>query len=244
MMVNYLLKPNYIGMTLIQLLLPISIFAGIGAEWYWWLVCLFFYFIYMSIGHNVGMHRYFCHRYFKMRNRPIKWFVTWAACCTGFGSPFSYTAIHNLHHTKYDTDVDVHGPWRGWKSLIYLFHRTPKTSEITMTRNLLRLSKEYGWLHEYYWLFVFGTGLAFYLIGGLNLFLFGWAMPASLALWAVSLILLLQHDKEGPNNSTNHMWFGFGERWHKNHHNNLALENHSDPGCKDWTYEITKVLRK
>jgi fatty-acid desaturase len=108
----------------------------------------------------------------------------------------------------------------------------------------MRLAKEYRWLHEYYWAFVFGTGLAFYLLGGLNLFLFCWAIPSSLTLWAAAFVLLLQHDEHGPSNTRNYMWFGWGETWHKNHHDDPSLVDHSLGQGQDWTYQICKILSK
>jgi stearoyl-CoA desaturase (delta-9 desaturase) len=237
------LHHNSYMMTVIQLLLPIYIYLAIGAEWYWWLVCVFFYFIYLSIGNNVGMHRYFCHRYFTM-SKPVEWFVTWAATCTGLGSPLSYAAVHVIHHNKYDTNLDPHGPKRGWLSLLYCFHRTISGKDICPNRSLMRLAKEYRWLHEYYWAFVFGTGVAFYLLGGLNLFLFCWAIPSSLTLWAAAFVLLLQHDKHGPSNTRNYMWFGWGETWHKNHHDDPSLVDHSLGQGRDWTYQLCKILSK
>jgi hypothetical protein len=103
--------------------------------------------------------------------------------------------------------------------------------------------RQYHLIHDYYWLFVFANAVIMYLISW-KLFLFAWAIPASLTLWAVALVLLLQHDDNGPSNTRNYMWFGWGETWHKNHHANPALDNHAEPGYKDWTYEITRILRK
>lgn len=239
------LQSNGYVMTVIQLLLPVYLYLAYtsGAEWHWWIMSVFFYFIYLSVGNNVGMHRYFCHRYFKM-NRVVEWFVAWAACCTGLGSPLSYAAVHIVHHAHYDTALDPHGPKRGWKSLLYCFHRHLSPKDLTFTRNLTTLAKKYHVLHSYYWPFVFGTGLMFYLLFGWKAFLFCWAIPGSLTLWAAALVLLLQHDKNGPSNTRSYMWFGWGETWHKNHHDNAALVDHSLGQGRDWTYEICRILSK
>lgn len=241
-MISYLIKPNYVWMTLIQLLLPVFIFIGLGAEWYWWLVSFVFYFLYLCIGNNIGMHRYFSHRYFEMR-KPVEWFVAWCAFMPGLGSPLSFVAVHNIHHRHYDQDNDPHGRVRGWRSLLFCYHKYIHSEDIVISKNLISLMKQYHWIHEFYWYFVFANAVIMYLISW-KLFLFAWAIPASLTLWAVALVLLLQHDDKGPSNTRNYMWFGWGETWHKNHHDNPGLEDHSDPGYKDWTYEITKVLRK
>ena len=241
-MISYLIKPNYVWMTLIQLLLPVFIFAGLGVEWYWWLVSFVFYFLYLCIGNNIGMHRYFSHRYFEM-SKSVEWFVAWCAFMPGLGSPLSFVAVHNIHHRHYDQKDDPHGRVRGWHSLLFCYHKYIHSKDIVFSKNLISLMKQYHWIHDYYWLFVFANAGIMYLISW-KLFLFAWAIPASLTLWAVALVLLLQHDEKGPSNTRNYMWYSFGETWHKNHHANPALDNHAEPGYKDWTYEITRILRK
>ena len=84
-MLKYLIKPNYVWMTLMQILLPLWIYLAIGAEWYWYAVAFVFYFLYLCIGNNVGMHRFYSHRYFEM-SKPVA----------------------NAHHpTKYSTGLDI-----------------------------------------------------------------------------------------------------------------------------------------
>ena len=91
---------------------------------------------------------------------------------------------------------------------------------------------------------MFGTASLFYIFGGWKVLLFCWLLPASLTLWAVALVLLMQHDENGPNNSRAYMWFGFGETWHRNHHINPTLVDHSLGKGRDWTYEICRILSK
>ena len=66
----------------------------------------------------------------------------------------------------------------------------------------------------------------------------------SAALMAVAFVLLLQHDDKGPSNTRSYMWFGFGETWHKNHHDDPSLTDHSLGKGVDWTYEICRILSK
>ena len=240
--IKYLLKPNYVWMTMIQLLLPVLLVLGVGADWYWWLVSFVFYFLYLCIGNNIGMHRYFSHRYFEMR-KPVEWFVAWCAFMPGLGSPLSFVAVHNIHHRHSDQANDPHGRTRGWRSVFFCYHKFIHGNDIVFSKNLIGLMRQYHWVHEYYWLFVFGNAFIMYLISW-ELFLFAWAIPASLTLWAVALVLLLQHDSLGPSNTKNYMWFSFGETWHKNHHDNPSLDIHSDSGERDITYEITRILSK
>jgi stearoyl-CoA desaturase (delta-9 desaturase) len=242
-MFKYLIKPNYIWMTLIQVSLPVWIYLAIGAEWYWYAIAFLFYFLYLCIGNNVGMHRFYSHRYFEM-HRPIEWFVGWCAFMACLGSPLSYVSIHNIHHKFTDTELDPHGRVRGWRSVLYCYHKHIEPADIVFTKNLTNLMREYTRLHNYYWLWIFGCAGLMYILGGWNVLLFCWLLPASLTLWAVALVLLLQHDTMGPSNTRSYMWFGFGETWHGNHHADASLSDHSLGRGVDWTYEICRILSK
>jgi len=240
--IKSILRPNYIVMTVLQLLLPVFLWLGLGASVGWWVVALVFYFLYLAVGNNVGMHRHFCHGYFKF-SKPIEHFITWCATVAGLGSPISYASIHVVHHKHSDTPLDPHGRQRGWKSVLFYFHRHIQTSEISFTRNLSKLLVKFSTMHDYYWAWVFATPAIMYLIGGFNFMLFAWCIPVSLTLWAVALVLLLQHDDVGASNTASYQWFGWGETFHKNHHDNPSLANHSgNSKKKDWTYLLGKWL--
>lgn len=242
--IKWLIEPNYLWMTLMQGLLPVWVYLAWGSDWYWWSIAFVFYFLYLCIGNNIGMHRYYSHRYFEM-STPMEYFVTWCAYMACLGSPLSYVNIHNIHHKLHDTDMDPHGPVRGKKSLLFWFHRHLLPSDMIFTRNLLKLTaRRYRLLHDYYWLWVFGTAGLFYATGGWQVLLFCWLLPASATLWAIAFVLLMQHDQHGPNNSRAYMWFVFGETWHKNHHDAAKLADHSLGQGRDWTYELCKLLSK
>jgi stearoyl-CoA desaturase (delta-9 desaturase) len=240
--IKYLIKPNYVWMTVMQVLLPIYLFLAIGSEWYWWVLSFIFYFLYLCIGNNIGMHRYYCHKYFVM-SKPVEYFVAWCATMACLGSPLSYVSIHNIHHRYNDTDQDPHGKNRGWKSVLYCFHRHIYPKDMIFTKNLTSLMREYHLLHDYYWPIVFVNAFVLYLISW-KVLLFCWLIPASLTLWAVALVLLLQHDKNGPSNTRSYMWFSFGETWHGNHHEDASLIDHAKGNGVDWTYELCKILSK
>lgn len=238
---RYLIRPNYVFMTLLQLMLPLFVYLAWGVEWGWWVVAGTFYFIHLAIGNNIGMHRYFCHRYFKA---PLwaEWLMLWASASAALGSPISYAGIHVIHHKHSDTDLDPHGPQRGWKSVLYCFHRKIQPTEISFSRNLGTLMTKYSWLHNYYWGWVVAYALGILFVGGIKPFLFIWAIPVSATLWAVALVLLLQHDDKQASNTQSYQWFGWGEAFHKNHHDDPKLTNHAPVGKVDWTYQMTKWL--
>lgn len=243
-LIKWLIQPNYFWMTTLQLILPICVYVAIvsGADWYWWALSLLFYFLYLCIGNNIGMHRYFCHRYFEM-HRPVEWFVAWCAAMGGMGSPICYASIHWVHHKHSDTELDPHGPQRGWKSVLYCFHKQINHSDVRFTRILADLTIRYKILHAIYWPFVFANAFVMFLLGW-KVLLFCWLIPAGFNLWAVAFVLLMQHNNNHPNNSRAYMWFGWGETWHKNHHDNVKLANHADTGKIDWTYQFSRLLSK
>ena len=240
---KWILQPNYIWMTLMQVMLPVYVYLAWGAELHWWVLAFVFYFLYLCIGNNIGMHRYYSHRYFEM-SKPVEYFVAWCAFMACLGSPLSYVNIHNVHHKHNDTELDPHGRQRGWKSVLFWYHKHLWPCDMVFTRNLLKLTARYKLLHDYYWLWVFGCASLMYILGGWNVLLFCWLLPASLTLWAVAFVLLLQHDDQGPSNTRSYMWFGFGETWHKNHHDDPSLVDHSLGQGRDWTYQLCKILSK
>jgi fatty-acid desaturase len=164
----------------------------------------------------------------------------------GVGGPLSYAMTHLVHHNaRYtDTELDPHGYHRGIKSWLMCFQRTVNPDETPIfSKQIVKLHKRFWWMHEYYTPIVIVTALGLYLIDPM-IFLFCWAIPSSLTLWAAAFVLLLQHDKHGPSNTRNYMWFGWGETWHKNHHDDPSLIDHSLGQGQDWTYQICKILSK
>lgn len=243
-MIKYLIRPNYFWMTAMQVTLPVWLYFAWGASWTWWLTSFVFYFLYLCVGNNIGMHRFYSHRYFDMY-KPVEYFVAWCSSMACLGSPLSYVSIHNVHHRYNDTALDPHGPTRGWRSILFMFHRhITKDDVIPYTKNLTRLIREYSLLHDYYWIWVFGFAGLIYAVGSWNILLFCWLLPSSITLWIVAGVLLLQHDTNGPSNTRSYMLISFGETWHANHHADPKLIDHSQGKGIDWTYRICKILSK
>ncbi len=244
-MIKKLIEPNLINITIMQLLLPVFLYIGIisNVAWYWWASSFIFYFLFTAIGNNVGMHRFYCHYNFKM-SRPMEYFVLWCGATAGLGSPMSYINTHLIHHKYNDTELDSHGPVRGWKSVLYYFHRHIQPSETVFSRTMCKLIVRFSWLHHYYWLLLLAQGFIMYLIDW-KIMLFCWLIPASITLWVVAIVLVMQHDANGPSNTRSYQWFAFGEAWHRNHHINPALVNHAiDPTKIDWTYHLCRLVAK
>lgn len=78
----------------------------------WWLLALTYAWslIISTIGHHVGLHRYFCHNSFKTtrwKHVLLAWASVFSATMLG---PISYSVAHRHHHRYSDTPKDPHSP--------------------------------------------------------------------------------------------------------------------------------------
>jgi len=228
-----------------QLTLPIALYFGIQAdvEWYWWAWMMFFYIVvYSLVGNNIGLHRYFTHGHFIV-SRPIAWFFAWAGSMSMLGEPLSYSMTHLVHHKYTDTELDPHGRGRGLKSILVFFHRRVDISETPIhVRRIVELSKDWGWLHKYYLLFVAVNAFVFYLISW-KAFLFLWWIPAAISCWGVAGAVITQHWSLKPNNGWKHQYFIYYEALHKHHHDfPMAPNTALYPGEIDYTYQASRIF--
>lgn len=243
-MIRKLLEPNKYIPTVIQLLTPFALYLGFGAEWYWWVAAIVWFFLYRMIGHNVALHRFYTHDQFttsKFGEVVLAWFAL--MCCVG--SPLSYTIVHLVHHRYSDTDLDPHGPIHGKKSFLYCFWNPPYTLENTPVfgKRLLKLS-HYMWMNWFYWPLIALQAFLFYLIDW-KVFLFFWWIPVSLTLWEIAFSTYISHVERGVLGPVDHHKFGkwvpVHEYLHKVHHYYPVLGKHGD---WDYTYYICKLFAK
>lgn len=98
-----------------RLALPVSGAAvGLVSAWYlpptaldFWLCLLMF--TWVTLGLEVGLHRYFSHRAFKT-SRPVEVFLFISALMAAQGSAIYGVAQHRRHHAFSDTEHDPHSP--------------------------------------------------------------------------------------------------------------------------------------
>lgn len=239
------LKPNVIVTTIIQLSLPLAIYLGIisNSEWYWWAICIFFFtVVYSLIGHNIGYHRYFTHKHFKI-NSFVEYLFLWAGSSTGLGDPVAYAATHMTHHKYPDTPLDPHGPARGVRSIIYFFHKRINFKDTPIReRRLFELNKKYHWVHNYYNPLLLANIVLLYLIS-YKVFLFCWFIPVSLFLWGISAAVLFQHWGFKARNYWVDKWVPWQEGLHLNHHLYPAAPNCAvNPHEIDYTYQVSRLF--
>jgi len=242
---NYL-RPSRGFTSLLQLTTPLAIWYAVtlNLTMIWWGgAMLIMSFVYILVGNNIGLHRYFTHKHFEV-SRPIEWFFLWSGAMSGLGSPLSYAMVHIVHHRYPDSKLDPHGPIRGIKSWLVWFQKPVDVTETPVfSRRLIELDQKYWWLHRYYVLFVLINALIFYVID-FRLFLMGWLIPAGLTCWIVAWSVWRQHIGLKPNNTPIHRWDIFAEGLHKNHHDwpmapNTAVRDREI----DWTYQASRVFK-
>jgi len=221
--------------------------AAVGALFYW---------LTASIGICLGYHRFLSHRSMKLK-WPAELFVLLCGAVSGEGSPLTWAANHRLHHQRSDLDGDPHSPREGrdWSHLLWLFVlRTPEQHDILFRRYVPDLVDRplMRFFEKTYGLWLIGTAIAFYLLGGLPMLLWGvcvrmvvvyhgtWCVNSATHLWGY-------RNYETDDQSRNLWWvalLAWGEGWHNNHHAHPTL---APAGHKWWEVDMTwwsiKALR-
>ena len=240
-----ILQPSNISASLFQLSLPVAVYLAIisGAGIGWWLLSIFcFAFVYTITGNNIGFHRYFAHKQFKV-NKFVEDIFLWCGSMVGFGGPLSYSMTHLIHHKYPDSALDPHGPTRGLRSILVIFQKTVNPKETPLfSRRMIELNNSYSWVHKYYNLLLLANALILFLID-YKLFLFFWWLPACLSNWYIAWAVIRQHWNMSPHNSRFNRWEFTHESLHKNHHDSPGRSNDAvNPGEIDWTYRFSKIF--
>lgn len=234
--------------TIFQLSLFYAIYLGIQLDvgLIWWVSSvLVSYVVYSMIGNNIGLHRYFAHGHFTVI-KPVEYFLLWLGSIIGMGSPISYAITHHVHHDKRytDTNLDPHGPIRGWKSLLVWFQKPVDSKETpVINKRVTELIRKYSWVHRFYVPLFLLNAFLFYFIS-YKFFIFFWFIPASLSCWAIAFAVLRQHYNLKPKNSRLAKIDITYEGLHYNHHLYPRAPNTAlNKGEIDYTYQLSKIFR-
>jgi stearoyl-CoA desaturase (delta-9 desaturase) len=206
----------------------------------WWLTG--------SIGVCLGYHRYLSHKSLKLA-WPAKFFTMLCGTLSGEGSPMFWAATHRLHHQRSDQPGDPHSPNDGelWSHLLWLFGwRSPVEKDALLARYAPDLARDpmMQFFEKTYGLWLIGTGVALYFIGGLPMLLWGlcvrmvWCYHAT---WFVNSATHIwgYRNYETRDRSRNLWWvaiIAWGEGWHNNHH---AHPHTARAGHKWWEFDMT-----
>lgn len=195
-------------------------------EFSWSLLFLTLFMYYLSFGFGVSgtFHRTICHRSVEMH----PWLENigkFFAMMGGTGSTISWVMTHRAHHRYSDTENDPHPPWKINRTLMGQY---PKVD----TRGLRKYAGSWfnRFTHRYYFLILINYGIIWAVLGGINLFFYGFLYPVCLTIMASNIVNKYAHSSS--------LWFNYrrfnttdcssnspivgilcwGEGWHNTHH--------------------------
>ena len=222
------------------LILPIHILsATLLYNFNIWLF-LIGWFIIGCIGQEIGLHRYFGHKVFKLSIWQENILAT-ISIFTAQGGPLWWASAHTHHHTHSDTKLDIHSPIQGkWFAFLGWYF---VSSPVKIIRRDLLKNKYLKYIHlhhkKIYWIIV--LPLLFIPEIALNLFL----LPVVISFWGVNLVNWLCHDnifgyknfdtKDNSKNLPILSLFTWGLSLHENHHWDQTNPSHS---VKWWEIDI------
>lgn len=186
--------------------------AIVGLIWSW---------VTLTVGLQIGAHRYFTHSAFE--TGPIRAAVlNFLAILPCIGTPQDWMVAHIYHHryadTKQDpTNVQAIGLWKNYSSLWQL--NVPLTIETTRVAvRSLKTARAKFFFNNYIFIVV-AWGIALSLIS-LQAFAWFFLLPILVGHWAMNLLNHIGHDKAGPKTSWFFNLLTPGDGFHKFHHEN------------------------
>jgi len=236
-----------INKDILFLILPIHILSIILIYNFNIWLFLIGWFIIGCIGQEIGLHRYFGHKAFKLS----MWQENILATISIFpaqGGPLWWASAHAHHHKHSDTKLDIHSPIQGKWFAFLGWYFVPSPVKI-IRRDLLK-NKYLKYIHlhhkKIYWITV--LPLLFIPEIVLNLFL----LPAVISFWGVNLVNWLCHDnifgyknfdtKDNSKNLPILSLFTWGLSLHENHHWDQTNPSHS---VKWWEIDIAgEIIKK
>jgi stearoyl-CoA desaturase (Delta-9 desaturase) len=228
----------------------VHVAAILGAIWCWsWggvALALVSYFVRMVVV-TAGYHRYFSHRAFKT-SRAFQLLLAIGTQSAGQKGVIWWASHHRWHHKHSDTQLDVHSArLRGfWYSHVgWVLSNNWTETDTSMVKDLARFP-ELRFLDSNLMELapMFALGLAFLLLGGLHVFVWGF-LVSSVLVWHGSFSvnslthLFGRRRYETSDDSRNSFLVALattGEGWHNNHH---RYPNSARQGFRWWEIDVT-----
>lgn len=201
---------------------------------------------------TAGYHRYFSHRSFKT-SRVFQFFLAFLAQTSVQKGALWWAAHHRHHHRYSDMENDVHSPIQHgffWSHVGWILRKSSDEFRADNIKDFTRYP-ELVWLNRFYWVPAAVLAAALYAVGGVGLWVWGFAV-STVFLWHGTFVinslthLFGKRRYETTDDSRNSLLFALvtlGEGWHNNHH-------HYQSSCRqgfywweiDLTYYVLKVL--
>jgi stearoyl-CoA desaturase (delta-9 desaturase) len=228
-----------------------AVVGVVATGWSWRGIALAFaaYFVRMFVV-TAAYHRYFSHRAFKT-SRVFQFVLALGAQSAAQKGVLWWASRHRLHHKHSDTVVDVHSPrQRGfWYShLGWILTREWTGTDLTVVSDLAKYPELRALNNSLVGMLpAAALGLAFFLIGGLHAFIWGF-LVSTVLLWhgsfAVnSLAHVFGRQRYETGDDSRNNWLialmTSGEGWHNNHHH---YQSSANQGFEWWQVDVTYYL--
>lgn len=216
-------------------LIVLSWFMIEGASFLWLVGTGFCFFLFDSLGVQIGVHKLLCHRAF--HSTPLmKVFLIFLSVFSGQGSPFIWYAVHVLsHHPHSDSEKDIHSPRHGkWFSFVAWYWKS-RTTEVfrQSSRAFSREDRRLFFFHRHHALLLLGYWVLLATIK-LEALVYLGALPVLLSVasvgfvncflhsdGALSRVIFLKYRHRKEVDIYNSFWLGpltMGLGYHDNHH--------------------------
>jgi fatty-acid desaturase len=187
------------------------------------------YFLYGCLGIVITFHRLLTHQSYKTY-KVVERLFSVLGCFGGTGSPIAWVAIHINHHLKSDKIDDPHSPlYKGLKIFSLNYENEINLNTKWKMRNLIT-DRFQQFLHRYYFLILMFWGILLFVIGGINLLVSLFLIPAVITAIMSNIVNYVGHKPNwlgsfrtyhlSDQSANNWIWAipSWGESWHNNHH--------------------------
>lgn len=215
----------------------------------WFILSLICYAITVSLGGNIGLHRYYGHKSFQT-DKFWHNVLTFFAHYIGVGSVISWVGQHRYHHLYADTDKDIHSPHTN-KILKVIFGLwNVKISkklilDVINNKNLQKYHQFYFKMHFFIIIFLIVIDINFDTFFYFTIY----AIPNFLCLMSGYTLAFITHyhgyQTFNTTDKSTNSWIAniitLGEGWHNNHHYNSKLKNTK---IKWWEFDLQYQIIK
>jgi fatty-acid desaturase len=224
-------KISFVSLLIRFRLIAFTLISIMGLYFLWDPLYLFYsflaYFLFFSIGHDIGLHRYYTHQSF-ICNKFVEAIIFVLSFLGGMSDPVAYAKRHTRHHLYADTDLDnlqsKNHPILTWLGYGVLTAEYVDLDKIKISEKLTN-SKFYQFINKKYFLIYYISLLGFFLIDyKLSFYIFIIGSTISSHVGGISNVILHRYGYRNFNTndySTNnklHNFLAFGQGLHNNHH--------------------------
>ena len=168
-------------------------------------------------GLSIGLHRYFCHRQFKV-SKTYETFCLFLAMLAGSRSPLGWIGLHRIHHRYADTKDDPHSPdIKGFWNIVFN-NWTYKSIPRIYLKDLLR-NPRVMFFHKHWKKLHISLAILTFIIS-VKLFIIFIVFPFVLGNIGYGLFNALGHKEHKPVTNMFINLLSAGEGYHDVHHNN------------------------